>query len=94
MDNQVHIAFQDGVDSPSVSLLDVHLPLVAARLLMKLRVPTVPQVRIRDVGDPYDLIPPRGSPYSTHRRKVSGERQKSRFLYRVKALYGYKAFSE
>jgi hypothetical protein len=50
MDNQVHIAFQDGVDSPPVSLLDVHLPLVAASLLMELRVPRISQVSIRDVG--------------------------------------------
>jgi hypothetical protein len=57
---------------------------------MELRVPAVPQVRIRDVSDPYDLIPPRGSPYSTHHREILGERQKSRFLSRVKALYRYK----
>ena len=50
MDNQVHIALQDGVHSPPVSLLDVHLPLVAARLLMELRVPRISQVSIRDVG--------------------------------------------
>ena len=48
-------------------------------------------MRIRDVSDPYDLIPPRGSPYSTHRREILGERQESRFLSRVKALYRYKA---
>jgi hypothetical protein len=57
MDHQIHIALQNSVDSPPVGLLDVDLPLVAARLLMQLRVPRVPQVRIRDVGDPYDLIP-------------------------------------
>jgi hypothetical protein len=34
VDYKVHIALQDGVDSPPVSLLDVHLPLVAARLGM------------------------------------------------------------
>jgi hypothetical protein len=50
VNDQVHIALQDGVHSPPVSLLDVHLPLVAARLLMKLRVPAVPQVRIRDMS--------------------------------------------
>jgi hypothetical protein len=58
VDHQVHIALQDSVDSPAVSLLDVDLPLVAARLGMELRVPAVPQVCIRDVGDPYYLIPP------------------------------------
>lgn len=47
-------------------------------------------MRIRDVSDPYDLIPPRESPYSTHRREILGERQESRFLSRVKALYRYK----
>jgi hypothetical protein len=57
VNHQVHITLQDGVHSPPVSLLDVHLPLVAARLGMELRVPAVPQMRIRDVGDPYDLIP-------------------------------------
>jgi hypothetical protein len=58
VDDQVHIPLQDGVHSPPVSLLDVHLPLVAARLGMELRVPTVSQVCIRDVGDRYYLIPP------------------------------------
>lgn len=57
MDNQVYVAFQNGVDCPPVSLLDVDLALIAASLLMELRVPRVPQVCIRDVGDPYDLIP-------------------------------------
>jgi hypothetical protein len=57
VDHKVHIAFQDGIHSPPVSLLDVHLPLVATRFGMELRVPAVPQVRIRDVGDPYYLIP-------------------------------------
>jgi hypothetical protein len=50
VNHQVHIPLQDGIDSPPVSLLDIHLPLVAARLLMKLRVPRVPQVCIRYVG--------------------------------------------
>ncbi len=50
VDNQIHVAFQNGVDSPPVSLLDVHLPLVATSLLMELRVPGVPQMSIRDVG--------------------------------------------
>src|SRR5215212_3678103 len=94
VDHQVHVALQDGVHSPPVSLLDVHLPLVAASLLMELRVPTVSQVCIRDVGDPYDLIPPRASPYSTRRCEILSERQKSRILSRVKALYSYKALSE
>jgi hypothetical protein len=42
VDDQVHIPLQDGVHSPPVSLLNVHLPLVAARLGMELRVPAVP----------------------------------------------------
>jgi len=50
MDNQVHIPIQNSVDGPPVSLLDVDLPLVAARLLMKLRIPRVPQVCVRDVS--------------------------------------------
>ena len=50
VDDKVHIALQDGVNSPPVSFLDVHLPLVTARLGMELRVPAVPQMRIRDVG--------------------------------------------
>jgi hypothetical protein len=50
VDNQVHIALQDGVNSQPVSLLDVDLPLVTARLLMKLRIPRVPQVCVRDVS--------------------------------------------
>jgi hypothetical protein len=91
---QVDIPLQDGVDSPSVSLLNVHLPLITARLLMELRVPRVPQMSIRDVGDPYDLMPPRTLPYSTHRREILSERQKSRILSRVKTLYGYKTLSE
>ena len=53
VDDEVHIPLQDGVDGPPVSLLDVDLPLVAARLGMELRVPAVPQVRIRDVGYAY-----------------------------------------
>src|SRR5215217_9000732 len=57
MNDQVDIPLQDGVHSPPVSLLDIDLALVAARLPMQLRVPRVPQVRIRDVGDPYDLTP-------------------------------------
>jgi len=47
---KVHIAFQDDVHSPPVSLLDVHLPLITARLLVELRVPTISKVSIRDVG--------------------------------------------
>ena len=94
VDYQVHIPLQDGVYSPPVSLLDVDLTLIPARLLVELRVPRVPQVRIRDVSDPYDLIPPRASPYSTHRCEILSERQKSRILPRVKALYGYKALAK
>jgi hypothetical protein len=50
VDHQVHVPLQDGVHRPPVSLLNVHLPLVAPRLRAQLRVPGVPQVRIRDVG--------------------------------------------
>jgi hypothetical protein len=50
VDHQVHIPLQDSVHRPPVGLLDVHLPLVATRLLMEFRVPRIPQVRIRDVG--------------------------------------------
>jgi hypothetical protein len=57
VDDEVHIPLQNSVHGPSVSLLDVDLALVAARLEIELRVPRVSQVRIRDVGDPYDLIP-------------------------------------
>jgi hypothetical protein len=42
VNDQVHIALQDGVHSPPVSLLDVNLPLVAARLGMELGIPAVP----------------------------------------------------
>jgi hypothetical protein len=55
VNDQVHIALQDGVHSPTVSLLDVHLPLVAARLGMELRIPAVPEMRIRDVGYANDV---------------------------------------
>jgi hypothetical protein len=41
VDHQVHIPLQDGIHGPPVSLLDVHLSLIAARLLMELRVPAV-----------------------------------------------------
>jgi hypothetical protein len=50
VDDKVHIALQDSVHSPPVGLLDVHLPLVAARLGMELRIPAVPEMSIRDVG--------------------------------------------
>ena len=59
VNDQVHIAFQDGVHSPPVSLLDIDLTLVAARVLMELRVPRVSQMSIRDVGyaDYVSMIP-------------------------------------
>jgi hypothetical protein len=59
VNDQVHIALQDGVHSPLVSLLDIDLTLVAARVLMELRVPTVSQMSIRDVGyaDYVSMIP-------------------------------------
>ena len=57
VDHQVHVPLQDGVHSPPVSLLNVNLPLVAPRLRAQPRVAGVPQVRIRNVGDPYDLFP-------------------------------------
>jgi hypothetical protein len=50
VDHQVHLPLQDGVHRPRVSLLHVHLPLVAVGLRAELRVPGVPQVRIRDVS--------------------------------------------
>ncbi len=53
VDHQVHVPLQDGVHRPPVGLLDVHLPLVAARLGVELRVAGVPEVRIRDVGYAY-----------------------------------------
>jgi len=53
VDDKVHVPLQDGVDSPSIGLLNVDLALVAARLGMKLRVPGVTQVRVRDVGYAY-----------------------------------------
>jgi hypothetical protein len=53
MDDEVHVPPQNGVDDPPVGLLNVDLALVAARLGIELRVPGVPQVRIRDVGYAY-----------------------------------------
>jgi hypothetical protein len=50
VDHEVNFPLQDRVDSPRVSLLDVHLPLIAARLRVEFRVAGVPEVRIRDVG--------------------------------------------
>jgi hypothetical protein len=59
VDHKVHIALQDGFNSTPVSLLDVHLSLVSARLGMELGVPGVPQMSIRDVGyaDYVSMIP-------------------------------------
>jgi len=65
VDDQVHIPLQDGVHSPPVSLLNVNLPLVAPRLRAQPRVAGVPQVRIRNVGDPYDLFLSSGQRYSS-----------------------------
>jgi hypothetical protein len=48
--DEIHVPLQDRVDGPPVSLLNVDLALVAARLGVELRVPGVTQVRIRDVG--------------------------------------------
>jgi hypothetical protein len=56
VDHQVHIPLQDGVHGPPVSLLDVHLPLVAASLGMELRIPAVPEMSIRDVGYTYYIV--------------------------------------
>jgi hypothetical protein len=53
VDDEVHLPLQDGVDGPSIGLLNVDLALVAARLGIELRVPGVSQVRIRDVGYAY-----------------------------------------
>ena len=53
VNDEIHFPLQDGVNGPSVSLLDVDLALVTARLGMELRVPGVPQVRIRDVRYAY-----------------------------------------
>jgi hypothetical protein len=50
VDDKVYVPLQDGVDGPSIGLLNVDLALVAARLGVELRVPGVPQVRVRDVG--------------------------------------------
>jgi hypothetical protein len=50
MDDEVHVPLQDGVDGPSIGLLNVDLALVAAGFGMELRVPGVTQVRVRDVG--------------------------------------------
>jgi hypothetical protein len=50
VDDEVHVPLQDGVDGPSIGLLNVDLTLVAARLGMQLRVPGITQVRVRDVG--------------------------------------------
>jgi hypothetical protein len=50
MDDEVHVPLQDGVDGPSIGLLNVDLALVAAGFRMELRVPGVTQVRVRDVG--------------------------------------------
>jgi hypothetical protein len=46
VDDEVHVPLQDGVDGPSIGLLNVDLALVAAGLGVELRVPGVPQVRI------------------------------------------------
>jgi hypothetical protein len=53
VDHQVHFPLQNGVNRPRVCLLYVNLPLVPACLRVKLRVPRVPQVRVRDVGYAY-----------------------------------------
>jgi hypothetical protein len=58
VDHDVYGPLQDGVDSPPVGVLDVHLPLVAVRRGVETRVPRVPEMRIRDVGDPYYLNTP------------------------------------
>jgi hypothetical protein len=50
VNNDVNVPLQDGVDRPSVGLLDVDLPLVAVRLGVEPRVARVPEMRIRDVG--------------------------------------------
>ena len=50
VDYEVHVPLQDGVHRPLVSLLNVHLPLVAVRGRVQLRVPRVTQMRVRDVG--------------------------------------------
>ncbi|CAA9444362.1 MAG: SbcD_Mre11, partial [uncultured Rubrobacteraceae bacterium] len=49
VDDEVDLTLQDLVDSSPVRLLCVDLPLVAVGLRAELRVPRVPQVRIRDV---------------------------------------------
>jgi hypothetical protein len=57
VDHEVHLPLQDLVNCSPVRLLHVHLPLVAVGLGAELRVPSVPQVRIRDMCDSYDLRP-------------------------------------
>lgn len=58
MNDEVDLALQDLVDRPTIRLLSVDLPLVSVGLWAELRVPRVPQVRIRDVSNPYYLSPP------------------------------------
>jgi hypothetical protein len=55
VDHDVHVPLQDSVHGPPVGVLDVDLSLVAVRYRVEPRVPRVPEMRIRDVGDPYDL---------------------------------------
>ncbi len=52
VDDEVDLTLQDLVDCSPVRLLSVDLPLVSVGLRAELRVPRVPQVRIRDVSDP------------------------------------------
>jgi hypothetical protein len=69
VDDEVHVPLQDGVDNPFVSLLDVDLTLVAARLGMELRVPRVTQVSVRDVGYPNYVCVILLRPKSLHRTR-------------------------
>jgi hypothetical protein len=60
VDHEVYVSLQDGVNRLSVRFLYVYLTLVAVGLGAELRVPGVPQVRIRDVRNTdYGVIPPR-----------------------------------
>src|SRR3712207_5405854 len=74
VDDEIDIPLQNGVHRPPVSLLYINLPLVTARPRAQLRVPRVPEVRVRDMSDPYDLSPPFG-PVALYGRLTRLQRQ-------------------
>jgi hypothetical protein len=50
VDHKVHVPLQDPIHRPSISLLNIHLPLIAAGVRVQLRVPGIPKMRIRNVS--------------------------------------------